>query len=216
MDRASPTPFTVIAQSDSQAILYGFIDATDPNGLVNLFATSSFAVLPQATDMQSLVRLSASVYRKLKPYEPDLGQVFGIEEDEDVPPDPWPATSDDTKTFKVTLNISSSMELLASSPTGLLCSADGTPGVYVINGDKNCRKNFASANFIVHPALMSYQATVQEEYYPFDDADAVQTLFTYLPYLPEFIVPALAALPVLLTKLARRFPGIGAALNACR
>jgi hypothetical protein len=220
MDTSSPTPFQVMALSDGMSLMYGFFDANDPDGLANLFATSSMAFVPMQTNQVSLVRLGATVSHKLRPYSPDLGQVFGIEVDEGTPPDPWPPTSDDLTTFEVSLNITSAAEVIQSSPQKPFCAKDAgyvdRQAPLITDSRSGCPTYYAIAGFIFHPALVSYQVTVLEEYYPFDDSDAVQTMFTYLPFLPDYILPALVALPVLLTKLARRVPALSGALGACR
>ena len=116
----------------------------------------------------------------------------------------------------MSLNITSVVNVITSSPQMPYCATSVDSQIPLITTGGECPAMFAYAVFVFHPALVSYQVSVLEEFYPFDDSDAVQTMFTYLPFLPDYIVPALAALPVLLTKLARRVPALSGALGACR
>jgi len=70
LDPTVNSTFSVNAYNDGLGLMYGFFDASDPDGLANLFASSSMAFVPTQTDQVALVRLGASVYRKLRPYSP--------------------------------------------------------------------------------------------------------------------------------------------------
>jgi hypothetical protein len=211
ISNASTAPFTVAVLGGGTPVLYGFYEADDPDGLRKLFATSSLSIIPQATDLSSFVRLSASVTRTLRTYRFDVGQVTGLKRDPTPLPDPWPPSAEALQNYDVTLSIASRSEPFRSGSSFAYCPPWGSD-LNVVNPSHGCeRAQFAQLVF--HPALTSYDVAITEEYYPFDDSDAVQTVVTYLLSIPEIVIPLLCVLPAFMAWLARRFPRVGRTLS---
>ena len=142
----------------------------------------------------------------------DVGQVLGVQDafTGGAQPDPWPPTADDLAQYRVSLAFNAAADVFMQGQPQEQCPSPKT----AIDHWRSC-STVAYSQLIFSPELLSYDVDVLEEFYPFDDSDAVQTLFTYLPLLPEFILPLCAALPLLLTMLAKRWPSAFARAPAC-
>lgn len=212
-DTVSPG-FSVLAGGDGAALAYGFYPAGDPNGLVDLIARGGFKYIPADSSSYFNVRLRSQVTRTLLPHRlhVDVGQVLGVQDASTggAQPDPWPPTVDDQSQFEVSLAFDASADVFMQGTAQQQCLSPTN----AINHYRSC-STVAYSQLMFSPELLSYDVDVLEEFYPFDDSDAVQTLFTYLPLLAEFVLPLCAALPLLFTSLARRWPAVFGRAFAC-
>ena len=200
--------FTVLAGGDGAALAFGFYPAGDPDGLQKLISQGSgFKFIPSDSSAYFYVRLRAEVTRTLLPHELniDVGQVLGIQDASTggAQPDPWPPTADDLSQFTVSLAFDAAADVFQQGQARQQCPSPKNS----IDHSRSC-STLAYSQLILTPELLSYDVDVLEEFYPFDDSDAVQTLFTYLPLVPQFVLPLCMGLPLLFTSLARRWPGV--------
>lgn len=188
-------------------VAYAFFPADDPAGVATLETSSAFELLQTTASTTAFSRLAAAVTRTLRPYttspEALVRDVAGVG-DRDAgngAADPWPPSAADAKQFLVAAQVRQTGLVMWDSgapPVPVKCTSGG-PGAY---GPENCI-TWAYAYIYLAPGMMNYDVDVSEEYYPFGDADAVQTMATYLPLIPEILIPSLIAIPLLASKAAR-------------
>jgi hypothetical protein len=176
MDATDPAIYQIIVGTDGGAYVTAFYASSDPKGIASLQNSSAYTIVKQNASSFSFLRLSAEVSRVLRTYEADVSQIVGADgiEEEGGMADPWPATKDDLAKYEVSIQITlDAKEVYSESEPEMMCAAPAG----AINGYRSC-VFFPFSGNLISAALFDFDVRISEEYYPFDDADAVQTMFT--------------------------------------